>query len=211
MKRLAIAGGGDLGRQIAHLAVQIGGYLPMLYDDTLEIAEGSGDHPVQGKIADIAEHFQAGAVDAFIIGIGYKHITERDRLFRHLSETVPAATLVHPTASIDPNASIDSGTALMAGCIVDQGASVGKNCYLNPGCLISHHTHVSDNVFMGPRVTLAGFVDVASHCFLGVSTTVIDNVKIAQGVQTGAGAVVTNSISNEGLYLGVPAKIKNNR
>ena len=211
MKRLAIAGGGDLGRQIAHLAVQIGGYLPMLYDDTLEIAEGSGDHPVQGKIADIAEHFQAGAVDAFIIGIGYKHITERDRLFRHLSETVPAATLVHPTASIDPNASIDSGTALMAGCIVDQGASVGKNCYLNPGCLISHHTHVSDNVFMGPRVTLAGFVDVASHCFLGVSTTVIDNVQIAQGVQTGAGAVVTNSISNEGLYLGVPAKIKNNR
>ena len=64
---------------------------------------------------------------------------------------------------------------------------------------------------MGPRVTLAGFVDVASHCFLGVSTTVIDNVKIAQGVQTGAGAVVTNSISNEGLYLGVPAKIKINR
>ena len=208
MKRLAIAGGGDLGRQLANLAVQIGGYQPMLYDDKLEIAKGSGDYPVQGKIADIAEHFQAGAVDAFIIGIGYKHMKERDRLFRHLSETVPPATLVHPTAFIDPNASIDSGTALLAGCIVDQGASVGKNCYLNPGCLISHHTHISDNVFMGPRVTLAGFVDVDSHCFLGVSTTVIDNVKIAQGIQTGAGAVVAESLTKSGLYLGVPASTK---
>ncbi|MGB0154936.1 MAG: NeuD/PglB/VioB family sugar acetyltransferase [Verrucomicrobiales bacterium] len=206
MKRLAIAGGGDLGRQIAHLAQQLGEYVPVLYDDTLENTSREEGLSIRGRISDIQKHFENGEIDTFIMGIGYKHMTERHRLFLQLSNHIPPATLIHPSATIDPTAVIGPGTAILATCTIDLEASIGRNCYLNPGCLIAHHSAVSDNVFMGPKVTLAGFVEVSSHCFLGISTTVIDHTKIGENIQTGAGAVVTRNISDRGLYLGLPAK-----
>ena len=47
---------------------------------------------------------------------------------------------------------------------------------------------------------------IVRDCFLGVGSVVTDSVRLAAGVQTGAGAVVTASLEEAGLYVGMPAR-----
>jgi serine acetyltransferase len=41
-----------------------------------------------------------------------------------------------------------------------------------------------------------------------VGSTIIDNITVTDGTKTGGGAVVVENISEPGLYLGVPAKLR---
>ncbi len=83
---------------------------------------------------------------------------------------------------------------------------IAENVVLNTACCIAHDSSVETHSFLGPGVSVAGFVRIGSQCFIGVGSTVIDNISIADGTQTGGGAVVVNDITEPGLYLGVPAK-----
>ena len=83
---------------------------------------------------------------------------------------------------------------------------VKANTIINIGCTISHDSEVGNHCFLSPRVAIAGFVKISNECFLGINSTIIDNIKISSRVKLGASAVVINSITEEGLYLGIPAK-----
>jgi len=49
-------------------------------------------------------------------------------------------------------------------------------------------------------------VDGTGH--IGINATVKNNIKITNNCIVGAGAVVVKSIEKSGVYIGVPAKIK---
>lgn len=207
MTRIAIVGAGDLGQLIAHHAAanartEIVGF----FDDTIPAGGQVAGVPVFGPLSEFERTHQSGVFDAFIMGIGYRHLAFRDTFYRKCREFAPAATIVHPSCFVDATSIIGPGSFLLPGCVIDRGCRIGENSVLNTGCVIAHDTRVGDSVFLGPGVTLAGFVDVESRAFLGVSTAVIDNVRICADVQTGGGAVVVDSLSEPGLYLGVPAR-----
>lgn len=207
MTRIAIVGAGDLGRLIAHhatadAAVEVVGF----FDDTLPAGTLIEGAPVLGALSEFEAIHRAGAFDAFIMGIGYRHLAFREAFYRKCREIAPAATIVHQSCIVDPTSTIGCGSLLLPGCVIDRGCRIGENSVLNTGCVVAHDSRIGDGVFFGPRITLAGFVEVESRVFLGVSTTVIDNIRICSEVQTGGGAVVVDSLAEPGLYLGVPAR-----
>jgi UDP-3-O-[3-hydroxymyristoyl] glucosamine N-acyltransferase len=87
-------------------------------------------------------------------------------------------------------------------------STVGANSILNVGCIIAHHSILGPSCFLSPAVKIAGFVKVAASSTLGIGTVVIDNISICSGVRTGAGSVVIDDITEPGLYVGIPAKLK---
>lgn len=209
MKRLAIVGAGDLGVQLAHLARMTGQYEPVaFFDDGCGAGSSISDIPVHGGLATLEESATLPSFDELIIAIGYRHLEFRQALFDRLRARFRFATLIHPSAFVDPTCVIGEGAVVYAGCVLDMNAQIACNTLLNVGCVIAHDSTVGAGCFLSPAVKIAGFVQVEPSVALGIGTVVIDNVRIASGVRTGAGAVVINDLEVPGLYVGVPAHLK---
>ena len=207
--RLAIIGAGDLGVQLAHLARKTGHYEPVaFYDDARAPGTLVAGIAVAGGLDAIETVNEPRSFDALIIAIGYRHLAFRRQVFERLHGRFRFATLVDPSAIVDPTCVIGEGAVIYPGCVLDMNVTVGDNALLNVGCVIAHDSSVGAGCFLSPAVKLAGFVRIAPSVALGIGTTVIDNVSIATGVRTGAGAVVTDNLDDPGLYVGIPARWK---
>ncbi|WP_248723506.1 acetyltransferase [Seonamhaeicola sp. ML3] len=206
MKTLAIVGAGHLGQQIAHYAITDGHYQKVVYFDDFTSKNKIGDFNVLGKISEVSEKFKNGDFDELIIGIGYKHLNVRKKIFKTYYKKIPFATIIHSSSWIDVSAVIEEGCIIYPKCEIDQKAIIKFNSVLNLGCSIAHDSIINEHCFLSPRVAVAGFVSIEEECVLGINCTIIDNLKIAKKTQIGAGAVVTKAISRSGVFYGNPAK-----
>ena len=207
MKSLGIIGAGELGQQIANLAIQDGHYSNVFFfDDFADTSEVKGIK-VLGKVKDLQVAFNQNKIQEIVIGVGYKHITKRKELHDLWSNSIPFGKIIHSSCIIDKSATIKAGSILYPNTVIDKNVVVEENVLLNLSCTIARDAIVGKHSFLAPSVTIAGFTHVGECCFLGVSTTVIDNIEIGKNISTGAGCVVTRNISEKGLYFGCPAKL----
>jgi sugar O-acyltransferase (sialic acid O-acetyltransferase NeuD family) len=209
MIKLAIIGGGDLGQQIAHIAkttklFEVVGF----FDDYAAKGSLKYGYMVLGPLSEIHEQFEKGIFHELMIGIGYKHMDVRAKLFNELSPSIPFAKIIHPSCYVDETAKVGQGSILYPRVALDMNAVVGDNVVLNIGCSIAHDSSVGNHCFFSPNVCLAGFINIQEKVNLGIGTIVIDNINISPNIKTGAGAVVTENLAEPGLYVGIPAKFK---
>lgn len=208
MKRLGIIGSGDLGQLIAHHAASCGYETAGFFDDFKTPGDLTPRGKVLGPIDAVSGRFADGDFEELMVAVGYRHLDFRWSCYERFRGAVPFATLVHPSCSVDASAEIGDGAFLLPGCVLDAGTRVGENALLNTGCVVAHDSSVGANCFLGPGVTLAGLITIGRSCFIGVGTTIIDRITIADGVQTGGGSVVIADLTEPGLYVGVPARLK---
>lgn len=83
-------------------------------------------------------------------------------------------TFIHPSAVIDPGASIGSGSRVWHFVHVCGGAKVGK------------HVSLGQNVFVGNKVV------IGDYCKIQNNVSVYDNVSLEEGVFCGPSMVFTN-------------------
>lgn len=206
--RIAIIGAGALGQQISHLITsysddEVAGF----FDDFYE-----GDDPTRlllGKLSEIES--KRDTFDAVIIGTGYKHLEFKRRLGKDLNALkIKIYTYVHPSAFVDSTVKIGEGVVIYPGVVVDMNVEIGDHCILNNGCIISHDSRIGGASFLAPGAVLSGNCSIGEMNFIGVGTVFSDGVRTVDLIHTGAGAVVVGDLSQKGLYIGVPAKLKNN-
>ncbi|RKR10933.1 sugar O-acyltransferase (sialic acid O-acetyltransferase NeuD family) [Flavobacterium sp. 90] len=206
MKVLAILGSGDLGQQIAHYALSDHQYSKIVFFDDFCLEKMINLIPVIGKIKDVEKAFELKQFDELLIGIGYKHLAYKKKIFEEFKNKIPFGKLIHSTALIDSTALIERGCVIYPGCIIDAKSIIKENVILNIGCTIAHDTIIGAHSFLSPRVAIAGFVTIKEQCFLGINSTIVDNVDIVSKTQIGAGSLVIKSIDKNGLYVGNPVR-----
>tara|TARA_B110000503_G_scaffold72583_1_gene112260 strand:+ start:4911 stop:5726 length:816 start_codon:yes stop_codon:yes gene_type:complete len=107
---------------------------------------------------------------------------------------------------IGKNCIIGSNSAIVRGSaneltILEDGVNMA------PGCCIGHGTYIGKNVHFANNVTIGGSVDISDYNFIGCGSIVNPGVKITQSdVVIGAGTTVTKTITESGVYFGLPAK-----
>jgi sugar O-acyltransferase (sialic acid O-acetyltransferase NeuD family) len=205
--KLAIIGSGDLGQLIAHHArltqqFEVVGY----FDDYAQAGEIKSGIPVLGSTQLVEASFQSGVFEQLMIAIGYKHFDARAFFFDKYFGSIPFATVVHPSAIVDPTCEIGEGSAVLSGCILDVHVKIGKNVLLNTGVMVAHDSSIGDHSFLAPRCNIAGFVQVGTKNFIGIGANVIDNISTVALAFVGGGALVNRNIEEPGLFVGVPAK-----
>lgn len=198
MNKLIIIGAGGHGRVIADNALK-NGYTDICFVDDCTVGDCMG-FPIVGTSNDIAS-LDDGKTD-FVIGIGNNEVRKK------ISEKydVPWATLVHPSAQIAINVSIDKGTVVMAGAVVNVCATIGKHCIINTSAVVEHDNVIEDYAHISPNVALGGTVSVGTSTHIGIGASVCNNVNICGDCIIGAGAVVINDVTENGIYVGVPAR-----
>lgn len=207
MRRLAIVGSGDLARQIAHHAAFDNNYqIVGSFDDFQTKGDLISNLQIIGNIDSIEDCFKQDLFDFLIIGIGYKHMQFRNELFTRFENIIPFGTIIHSSAFIDKSALIGKGTVIYPGCTIDMGAEIGGNSILYNGCNIAHDSIIQNHSILSPGVNIAGFCIIGENANLGIGSIISDNITITKNVRTGAGTVVVKSITESGLYIGIPAK-----
>ena len=207
MKNLAIIGSGDLGQQIAYHATICKQYNVVgFFDDYAETNKTVNGLKILGSILEIESYYRRATFDEVIIGIGYKHLLFREKLFKTLKRKVKFGTLIHPSSYIDPSCKIGEGVCILPGSVLDQNVIIENNVFINLSCTIAHDSIIKANTFLSPRVSVAGFVTIGKRCNIGINSTIIDNIEITDDIQIGGGTVVIDNLMEKGLYVGNPSR-----
>ncbi|MBF7016781.1 acetyltransferase [Staphylococcus durrellii] len=204
MNNIMLIGNGGHAKVIKDIILRLPNYHITGYlDDTIS-QPGYINNVVYDNIENISKYNRD---NYFVIAIGDNKT--RQQIVRRLdSIDIKFATIIHPSAIIGSNVSIDEGTVVMANVTINADVCIGKHCVINTMCCIEHDINIKHYVHIAPHATLTGNVVVNSCTLVGAGVTVIPNITIGQNVTVGAGSTVINHIADNCTVYGSPAKIK---
>jgi len=142
----------------------------------------------------------------FCVAIGNPH--GRVRLSLHemlIKKGLTPTIIIHPAAWIAGNATVGTGTQIMAGAIINEEAEVGKECIVNTNACVDHECILGNGVEIAPGATLCGCVRVDTNAWICAGATVLPRIKIGADAIVGAGAVVTEDVPAGITVVGNPA------
>jgi len=115
------------------------------------------------------------------------------------------STIVARTAIITRNSEISDGCAILNSAVVNR-AHIGRHVVVNTGAIVEHDCEIGSNTFIGPGAVMGGGVRIGRDCFIGLGARIKNGLTIAPGVTVGMGAIVTEDLSEPGIYHGNPLK-----
>ena len=187
-------------------------------DEPLLIAQSMDAPAIDPDLKDLAlkiipqSQVDSLDLDGFVIAIGNNDI--RKRIHDEFA-SLPWINLVHPDTTIGDSSlrflSKRRGCIILAGSRVSVNVRFGDFTILNLNSSVSHDCWLHDFCNICPGVNLSGNVEVGGGTFLGTNTSVVNGkedqrLSIAAGTYVGAGAVITESITEPGVYVGAPAR-----
>ncbi len=134
---------------------------------------------------------------------------------------------------IGKNVQIGEGTVLRSNIEIRDDVIIGKDCYIDSGVIVTGSAVIGDNVtvrnyvviargsrigdnsFLAPRVMFnnldvggkqIGGATIGKNCFIGTNVVLHHGIDICDNVKVGALSFVNRDISEEGTYIGQPAK-----
>lgn len=203
MKCLAILGASGHGKVVADTAEVCGWQSVVFFDDAWPAKDRNGAWPVEGNTAALLERLSD--FDAVLVAIGDNRI-RLEKLVILRDAGARLASLVHPAATVSRYASMEGGSVVFAGAVVNAYARIGLGCILNTGCSVDHDCILLAAVHISPGAHLAGGVQVGEAGWIGIGACVRQSIRIGSRVMVGAGAVVVADVIDGATVTGVPAR-----
>jgi acetyltransferase-like isoleucine patch superfamily enzyme len=111
---------------------------------------------------------------------------------------------VGPFVEIQRGVTIGARTRVQSHAFVCELVRIGEDCFISHGAMFINDTFERGGPARGDRA-LWRSTTIGNRVSIGTNATVMP-VEICDDVVVGAGAVVTRSITEPGLYAGVPAR-----
>lgn len=148
------------------------------------------------------EDFDIAKIDEIIISVGNNYT--RKKLVEKINANF--ISLIDKTAIVSKYATIDCGTVVMPGVIINASSKIGKHCIINSGAVIEHDCILSDYVHISPNASLAGNICIGDGAHVGIGATIIQGINIGKWATIGAGAVIIKDVPDGAVMVGNPAR-----
>ncbi len=206
-KRLVLLGGGGHASDVLGLVESIQPELQVagILDDGQIDAEAFGRRGVHqiGSIADVLR------IDAtHYISCGGWPATRRRFADAADSAGMEALTLVHPSAYLGTSVELGAGTVVFPCAAISPLAQIGRHVYVSQVVSVGHHVKVGDHCSLMPSSVISGEVEFGDRSTLGTNAAIVEGRRVAADVTIGAGATVVSDLTEPGVYVGTPAKLK---
>lgn len=172
-------------------------------DPSLKGTEFYGYHVIGGKMELLEVRDQVCGV-VIAIGSNRARISVAKWLIDNHFDLVSA---IHPSAQLGRGVTVDVGTVIMAGVVINSDSRVGRNVIVNTRVSIDHDCIVGDGVHIAPGTTLCGTVGIGEGTFVCAGATVIPNLTIGNNVVIGAGSVVIRNVPDNVTVVGSPSRV----
>lgn len=200
MKGLAVIGAGGHAKVVIATARALGWSELSVYDDNPACwGQRVLDIEVRGPLREIA-----GRGAPAILAIGAN--AARAKLSRELD--CNWQSLIHPHALVDASCTVQAGTLVCAGVVIQPQAQLGRHVIVNTSASVDHDCRVGDFVHIAPGSRLTGEVTLAEGVFVGAGSTLIPGVRIGEWTRVGAGAVCIHDLPAGCTAMGVPARVR---
>lgn len=208
-KPVVIFGDGTFAEMIAYL---------IMHDAGLSVAAFTVDKAFKSKevlsglpVVDfekIAQDYPPEQYD-MLVALGY---IDNNRLRERKCEEAKALgysliSYISSRASIWPDLKVGENSIIFEHAVVQPFARIGENVIVRSSAHVSHHVEIGSHSFVSASVAIGGNCKVGNHAFIGLNATIRDNIYIGAGGFIAAGAVVSRSTEENGLYMGVPARL----
>ncbi len=198
---ILVYGGGGHGKSLVELLRALGSYrIAGIVDDGVEPGTRIMGLPVLGGsevLPDLAEKGVRLAVNA-VGGIG--NISVRIQVFQKLAQAGFACpAVVHPSAWVEPSASLAAGVQVFPHAYVGSEAQLGYGAIVNSGAIVSHDCSIGDYANISPGAILAGEVQVGPAVLVGMGATINLQVRIGAGARIGNGATIKSDVPEKGV------------
>jgi sugar O-acyltransferase (sialic acid O-acetyltransferase NeuD family) len=135
----------------------------------------------------------------------------KKKIFEKISKftQITFPTIIYPTVKFDTreeNVKIGAGTIICPGSVLTTHITIGSHVLVYLNCTIGHDTQIGDFCTLSPGVNVSGNVHMGNGVFVGTNAVILERLSICENAIIGAGAVVTKSILEPGVYVGMPAK-----
>ena len=160
--------------------------------------------PVRGPIERLSE--DDGLETILAVGDGL--------LRQKLAEQYPHrrwATVVHPHAWVHQSATLEHGTVVFAGAVIQPSVSIGAHVIVNTGATVDHDCSIGDFAHLAPGVHLAGTVTLGRQTMLGMGAVANPGITIGDFSIIGAGGTVVRDIPAGVIATGCPAHVVRQR
>jgi sugar O-acyltransferase (sialic acid O-acetyltransferase NeuD family) len=163
--------------------------------------------PVIGGDEQLPALIECG-VTHFVVGVGSTgDASVRTRVFKFgVTAKLQPLTIIHPSATCSPTATIGAGSQVLAGAIVNTSADLGENVLVNTGAIIEHDCVIAAHSHISTGARLAGGVCVGAGAHVGVGAAIRQGVTIGARAIVGAGAAVVRDVPPDMVVVGVPAR-----
>jgi len=203
-RQLAILGAGGFAEEVADLASAGEEFEPVAFIEGVDAQKC--DRPLHGLpvvwIGDAARLAES-CVTVCAVGTPKRNGFIQQAQAHGLS----FVTVVHPSASIFPSATLGVGTIVSAGAVIAARARLAQHVIVNRGSLIGHHVSIGDFTTISPGANIAGGATIGDGCYVGMGAIVLEGVSIGKGSVVGAGAVVTRDVPELVQVIGTPARV----
>lgn len=140
-----------------------------------------------------------------IVGIGDNN--KRALAFDMLRKlNINIITLLSKDAYIGKEVKLEEGIFVARAVHIGPKAHISANTLLNTHAIIEHDVTIGRHCHISVNATVAGFSYLDDYVMVGAGATIIDKIQVCANVVIGAGAVVTENITEPGTYVGVPAR-----
>ena len=199
VQNIQIFGAGGHAKVVIQTA-RAAGYVPVaVFDDNIEThGKMLCGVPIVGHLSEALKSMPT------VIAIGNNQV--RKRCCESMS--LPWVTIIHPTAVVDPTATIGEGTVVFAGAVIQADSIIGRHAIINTSASVDHDSCLSDYVHVAPGCRVTGEVHVGEGVLLGAGTSIKPRMKIGEWSVVGAGGVVVADIPSHVTAMGVPARVK---
>jgi sugar O-acyltransferase (sialic acid O-acetyltransferase NeuD family) len=84
-------------------------------------------------------------------GIGSIGLTQHRReIFQHYKALgYGFQQVVHPSATVADDVTLEEGTHIMAGAVIQPGTKIGRNAIINTGASVDHDCAIADHAYIG--------------------------------------------------------------
>jgi len=155
----------------------------------------------------LSEDFPPDKFDIFI-ALGYSKLNKirAEKYLQAKNKNYHIASYISSKATILNNNQIGENCFILEDNTIQPFVTIGNNVTLWSGNHIGHHTVIKDHNFIASHVVISGRVTIEESCFIGVNATIRNHITIGEKSVIGAGVLILNNVSPEGIYKGVDTK-----
>jgi sugar O-acyltransferase (sialic acid O-acetyltransferase NeuD family) len=164
-----------------------------------------GRFPVIKTLEAVHEYFINNP--KFVLGLGTPELRKllSDKLILRGGKLV---SILAKSASVGHyEVNLGEGLNIMQNAMISNNVSIGKGTLINAFVSVHHDVIIGEFCDISPHASLLGACQIGAFTVIGSNATILPDVVIGQHVAIGAGAVVTKSIPDNAVAMGIPARI----